>query len=76
MFETLFVPILTMSATLTFSMYHCIWPMHMYWASLCFPIVSMAPTKTSSLGQVNITFNNGHHTTLSQPLKQMVAPYL
>jgi hypothetical protein len=31
---------------------------------------------TSPLGQANITFNNGCHATLSQPLKQMVVPYM
>jgi hypothetical protein len=36
--------------------------------------MSMEPTNTPE--QTNIMFNNGHHAMLSQPLKQMVTPYL
>jgi hypothetical protein len=50
--------------------------LHKYWASLRFFVVLMAPTNTSPLGQINTMFDNGQHTKLSQPLKQMVAPYL
>jgi hypothetical protein len=55
-----------MFSTPTLSMYPTN-ALHMYWTSLCSPIMSMACTNTLPLEQPNIMFNNGHCVTLSQP---------
>jgi hypothetical protein len=39
-------------------------------------VVLIELMNTLSLGQANITFNNGSYAMLSQLLKQMVVPYL
>jgi hypothetical protein len=36
----------------------------------------MEPMNTLPFEQANLMFNDGHHAMLSQPLEQMVVPYL
>ncbi len=76
MFEILFVQICIMLSTPMVSMYPTKALICSTWASFCSPIVSMTLKNTFRLGQENITFNNQHFPTLSQPSKQMVVPFL
>jgi hypothetical protein len=75
MFEALSAQICTILSNLMVLMYS-INALHMQWASFHSFAMSMEPMNTSPFGQANITFNNGCHVMLSQPLKQMVAPCL
>ncbi len=75
MLEALSIQICTMLSFPMVSMYPTN-ALHMQWASFHSPIVPMEPMNTLPFGQTNIMFNNGSCVALSQPLEQMVVPYL
>jgi hypothetical protein len=65
-FETLFVQIWRMLSNIPIVSLYPTNVLHV-WASLRSPVVVMQFKNTSTLGQVNIMFNNGRLITMSQP---------